>query len=434
MVARLSAKLDGQVPALSVLDHYFAGTQPMAFLSAEAKEALGNRLRALSINYAAMGVTALTERLRIEGFRSADEGLTARIWEAWESNDLTEGQHLVHTDALALGRSFVAVWTDGQGRAVASPESAREVAVQRDPVTREVTAALKRWTADGKGHAVLFTPEHVTRYVSQSHVPEGGMIPATGWDATQSNPNPLGVVPVVPFVNRGRMLDVNGVSEMTPVLDLVDALNKLAADLMVSSEFFARPKRWVTGLEIEEDEEGNPVNPFPRDSLRMLQSESPETKFGQFAASGLDGYSSAVSIITSQIGSLLGLPPHYLGVHGDQPASADAIRSSESSLVAKCVARQRTFDRSWSQVASLMAQVETGGRPARVEPVWASPETRTPAQAADAAAKLVQSGILPTEQALDDLGYSPEQITAMRGMRTREAFTSAIKGGTNGNV
>ncbi|WP_252974968.1 phage portal protein [Janibacter melonis] len=336
----------------------------------------------------------------------------------------------MHTDALAMSRSFVAVWAGADGQAVVSPESAREVTVERDPVTREVMAALKRWTADGHGHAVLFTPSRITRYVSKSGVPEGGMIPATGWSATDSQANVLGVVPVVPFVNRGRLLDVDGVSEMTPVLDLVDALNKLSADLMVSSEFFARPKRWVSGLEIEEDEEGNPINPFPRDSLRMLQSESPDTKFGQFPGASLDGYSSAVSIITSQIGALSGLPPHYLGVHGDQPASADAIRSSEASLVAKCTARQRTFSRAWGQVAALVSQVETGRSPGRVEPVWASPETRTPAQAADAAAKLVTAGIVPTEQALDDLGYSPEQIADMRSMRLREVMTTAMRGDT----
>ena len=62
-------------------------------------------------------------------------------------------------------------------------------------------------------------------------------------------------MPVVPIVNRGRLLDLHGVSEMSPLLDLADAVNKLHGDAMVSCEFYARPRRWVSGLEIVEDAE-----------------------------------------------------------------------------------------------------------------------------------------------------------------------------------
>jgi len=286
---------------------------------------------------------------------------------------------------------------------------------------------VKRWSSGGKGHAVVYEPDVIRRYTSESNVVEAGAIPLTGWNATETIPNPLGVVPVVPIVNRGRLLDVDGVSEMADVLDLADALNKVMADAMVTSEFYARPRRWVTGLEILEDAAGIPVNPFSDELGRVWQSEAPETKFGQFDAARLDGYGDLVSVITQQIGAVTGLPGHYLGLNGDQPPSADAIRSAEASLVARAIARQRTFGQAWGDVARLIVAVRDGTDPAGIdiETVWDNPETRTPAQTADAASKLVAAGILPVSEALAQLGYTPAQIERVRAARRGEALDAA---------
>src|SRR5690606_28032952 len=125
------------------------------------------------------------------------------------------------------GRSFVIVWAGADGKPLVTVESARQVAVYRDPATREVSAALKRWTDGGKAYAVVFTPDGVTRLQSRGHVPSEGSIPASGWEVVETLDNPLGVVPVVPIVNRGRLMQLDGVSEMEDVLGLTDAVNKV---------------------------------------------------------------------------------------------------------------------------------------------------------------------------------------------------------------
>src|SRR5699024_12591944 len=115
------------------------------------------------------------------------------------------------------------------------------------------------------------------------------------------------------------------------------------------SEFYARPRRWATGMEIEEDEDGNPVDPFGEG--RFLQSESPETKFGQLDSSRLDGYTELLASLTQQIGALTGLPPHYLGLHDDQPASADGIRAADAQLTARARAARRRVASEWHTAA-----------------------------------------------------------------------------------
>lgn len=437
----LSRKLDETEPPLRDLDSYYYGEQVLSFLSVEAKEALGNRLRALTVNVPRLVVDSISERLRVQGF-TIDGKFAADIYEAWENAGFEDGHGVAHTEALALGRSFVLVWVDSSGNPTLSVESPREAAVVRHPLTREVTAAVKRWKEDGRGRAMLFLPDRIFEYVTASNVTEGGTIPPEGWNHVRSVPNPLGEVPVVPFINRGRLLDVDGISEMHDVTDLSDALAKVLADLMVSSEFGSRPRRWATGMDVKEeplvdkhgnlvtDEDGDPVmvavNPFGNEARRVWQAEEPDAAFGQFPTADLGGYSTAADLMLQGISAVSGLPAHYLGVHGDQPASADAIRSAEASLVARCEARQRSFGPSWAKVASLIAAVQNGTRPKRIEVVWADPSTRTEAQTADAVTKLVQANILPTEAALARMGYTPQQIETFRQMRMREQLDRQI--------
>ena len=172
-----------------------------------------------------------------------------------------------------------------------------------------------------------------------------------------------------------------------------------------------------------EDEEGNVQNPYP-EANRMMISEAPDAKFGALPAADLASYEAAVRVLQAQISAVSGLPPHYLGAHGDQPASADAMRAAEASLVAKVEARQAVFGRSWEQVARLMVAVRTGLPPHAIELAvqWADPATRSIAQEADAVVKLFSAGLLPASFALRKLGYSDDEVGQIRAARRAEAL------------
>ena len=64
--------------------------------------------------------------------------------------------------------------------------------------------------------------------------------------------NPLGIVPVVNLRNTDRIIGDWGSSEIDDLKPLVDALNKSLADMMVTSEYVGRPRRWATGIELTE--------------------------------------------------------------------------------------------------------------------------------------------------------------------------------------
>ena len=415
LLTALLQQLDAPAARLDRLDRYYHGQQPLAFLAPEARAALGDRLDRVAVNIPRLLVDSIAERLRIVGFDRDD------VWPAWTDSDLDQLAPLAHREALTLGTSYAVVWAHPDGRPNVSIESPRQVTVLKDPSTRRIVAAVKRWRTDSTTEAVLYEADRITRYSANT-------VGATtvGYRTVDVLDNPLGTVPVVAFRNATRLLE-DGRSEMDDILGLTDALSKLTVDLMVGSEYTARPRRWATGLALGEDEDGEEVSPISEGD-RMMINEEPDGKFGQLPGSDLAGYETAIGTIMRQISAVSGLPEHMLGIGGgDNPTSADSIRASEAALTARAEARQAAFGRSWEQVARLMVAVRDGVDPERVEVrvKWADAATRSVAQEADAVTKLYAAGLLPASTALARLGYTADEIEEIRAARRSEALDTA---------
>ena len=101
----LIQQLDARQGEIGRLDRYYAGQQPLAFLSPEAREALGSRLTVLSTNVCRLSVTSLSERLRLIGF-TRDGVPDPALWASWVRNDLDQQAGVAHREALALGRKL----------------------------------------------------------------------------------------------------------------------------------------------------------------------------------------------------------------------------------------------------------------------------------------------------------------------------------------
>ena len=329
------------------------------------------------------------------------------------------------------------VWADRFGRPLVTVGVAKQVAVLTDPGSRQVSAAIKRWEDSNTKttEAVMYLRDRIVRLRADQ---QGAVAVPNGFKTVEEFANPLGIVPVVNLRNTDRIIGDWGCSEIDDLKPLVDALNKSLADMLVTSEYVGRPRRWATGIELTErpvlDEEGNPVldddsqpmmtevNPIPEGHRAMI-SENDQAKFGQLNAADLAGYEASVRVILGQIMAVSTLPAHYVGVFTDNPASADALRAAEASLTARAEARQQTFGRAWEQVARLMIAVRDGRDPNKIDDVrvqWADAATRSVAQEADAVVKLYQAGLLPASYALGKLGYSDDEIRKIRAARVAE--------------
>lgn len=425
LLVELLQELDAPHGRICELERYANGTQALAFLSPEAKAALGSRLGRMVSNVPKLAVTALAERIRILGFSGVD------VSTEWRANDLDELSAAAIRESLLFGNSYVIVWADRSGRPLVTVESPKQVAVLRDPATRQVVAAVKRWRTKTETHAMVYVSDRVEHW--RANTPGAA---TAGFDLIETIPNPLNAVPVVPVTNADFLLG-SGSSEIDDLIPLCDALNKLLADMMVTSEYTGRPRRTATGIELVErpviDEDGNPVldegepvveavNPFPEEN-RMMVSENENAKISQLEASDLGGYESGVRVIISQIMAVSALPAHMLGVLHDQVTSADALRAAEASLTARAEARQKTYGRAFEQVARLIVAVRDGVDPADVAPqvIWSDPATRSVAQDADAAQKLYAAGIISRETTLARLGFSEDEIAQEMSRLERDA-------------
>lgn len=422
---RLISCHDHDLAELKLMDAYYEGTQPLSYLAPEILRELEDRMRALVINWPRLVVDALDERLDIEGFRYSNaESAEEDLWELWQANDLDEGSQQVHVDALALKRSYVIVGTneDDEETPIITPESALDVYAERDPRTRKVTAAIKRWEEPGDGTA---TTKLATLYLPDRRVDfqeEKGE-----WKQSGEDVHNLGEVLVVPMANKPRLRHMDGTSELHDVVPISDAACKIASDMMVSAEFHAMPRRYATGMSREDfqDEDGRPIGALSATAGRLWVVKNDKVKFDQFPEAQLANFHDTINLLARLVSSLTGLPPAFLGLATAQPPSADAIRASEARLVKRAERRQRAFGESWERVMRLAMLIRDGKgnvdpRARSLETIWRDPATPTYAQKADAVVKLKQAGLLPDEAAWEELGYSSTKIKRLQQMQDEQ--------------
>jgi hypothetical protein len=235
------------------LDAYYSGRQPLSFMHPDIARATMGRLRPLIVNWPRLVVDSLEERLDVEGFRlGSDAPAAPDLWDIWQGNDLDEWSQQCHIEALLHGRAYALVWADEIDAAFPriTVESSAHMSVLYAPGSTTITQAVKRWVEDGMAYATVYLPDMIYRYVADATAVGGDL--ALTHDAWELRDAPishdLGQVPVVPFVNRPTLSRPYGESELADVIPLADAVNKLATDMMVTSEYHAVKRRWATGL------------------------------------------------------------------------------------------------------------------------------------------------------------------------------------------
>lgn len=360
-------------------------------------------------------VDILEERLDWLGWTSS--GAKFGLDEVYSQNALDVDGGMAHLDALIFGLSFVSVGSgfDGEPHPLITPHSPQSMTAQWDRRTRRLSSALAVVTdEDGQPSEVtLYRPDETVTYERGSG----------GWAATERDVHRLGRLPVALIPNRVRGSRELGRSEITKAIRYYsDAASRTLLGLEVNREFYNAPQR--IGLNVDdsmfEDGNGNAISPWTSIMGRIwnipppADEDGPQPDVKQFNPASPAPYIDQIQGYAMRVSSEAGIPATYFGVNTDNPASADAIRASESRLVKRAERRQAAFGRSWLEVARLALLVRDGVVPAEFAEVstkWRDAATPTRAAAADAATKLVASGVLPKDSSVtyDRVGLSPEE-------------------------
>jgi hypothetical protein len=379
---RLISCHDKELPELNNLNDHFEGNMPLKYLHPELLAELDNRLEQVVINWPELVVDCLDERLDVQGFRVSGQAKPdAGLEDIWQYNDLDEWSQQGHVEALVMKRSFEIVGANDNPDEppIITVESPLEVHAEFDPRTREVAAAVKRWEEedfDGRKikHATLYLPNKTSWWLYDG----GKWVIDPDYAPDEHN---LGKVPVTPVVNRPRLRRPGGKSELSAIIPVSNAANKIATDMMVSAEFHAMPRRWALGFGPEDfqDEQGNKISAWSKVAGKVWATEKTRqdgAEVGQFAESQLSNFHATLNLLAQIVGSLGALTPQ--------------------------TGRWREELR-------------------RLETLWRDASTPTVAQTADAAVKKYQAQIVPLRQTREDLQYSAEQITLMEAEDAKKA-------------
>ena len=466
---RLLARLVKQLEYARSHWGFYEGRQPLAFASDKFQAAYAGRYRSLPANFMPLVIDAERERLIVQGFRFGGKTESDKaVWRIWQGNDLDAESQIAHEITLAKGVSYTLVTPRAGDVPLITIEDPEQMVVETLPGNRRIRlAALKVWRGDdGYLRAYLYLPDAIYKWRSRETFRSGlsdssgghsigtdgvtgstsQAMKAAGWvpelPVTEDGvedfpiPNPIGKVPVVPLLNRPT-LEGHGRCEFAPVIGNQNAINFLRFAALVGSDVAVLPQRWAKNLDLEVDGDTGAVKvPFRIgvDNLwttRRPTSEEtaeyadkfPETEFGQFPGATLEPFVRLIQEEVSQMASISRTPYHYLlGTPQSVPPTGESIKSSEAPLVKKVIAEAVHLGEGWEETMrlALIASNQTAKARSDAETMWTDPETRNEGARTDAIIKQYQVGLLPDQFALEQLGYSAQEIERIQMMKAAE--------------
>jgi len=401
------------------VEYYDSEDNTLAYAQKKFAEVFGKMFHGWRDNFAPLIVDSISERLTIKGFRMEANGEADKeANEIWQRSFLDADSNSGHVDALVQGLAHLIVWPetkDGKDPLI-TPEPADQVYAQLQPGSRrKVMAAIKQYTDDwGTTHATMFLPKAVYTARREDSTIE--------WKNLKRINNPLGLVPVVPLTNRKR-LRADPYSELAAILPIQNAINKVAADAIVASEFAAFPQRVLSNLEPfdDENEEADRQKMLKAYIDRILTFDG-DVNVDQFDAADLGNYVKLIDMLVQHMASQSRVPFHYFLLNGGQAPSGESITAAEAGLVAKARERMLHFGESWETAMRIAFQIKGDEKKARAwgaETIWGDPEHRSKATLVDSLIKLKELDV-PVKQLQEDYGYSPQQILRFIEMKEEE--------------
>ena len=451
----LEPKLDEQIEQIAEPGAYYDGDQRLAFATQKFREAFARYYAPLANNWMRIVVEAPVSRLEIQGFRFDPDtskntwelDADSDAWKMWQANNFDAISRQIHIDACKLGISYMLVAPpDPDDRYNSAPvmtgEHASQCYVFADPMNpNRRMAAVKRWADDWDNHAyaTVWTADGVSQFRSARPIStpsqstheiviydvRGEPIPSTNskisWTSTSSQPNEIGVVPMIAIVNSPDLL-TGGSSDLKPAIPIQDAVNKYCLDMQVSSEFHAYPQRWATGWERAVDDTGHELTgrevEVMMSATRMIRAESHETSFGAFTTGDVNNYIGPIELYVDHLAAQTQTPVYYLkGKLAN--LSADAMHAADQGLVDRCKGKILSYSDPWEEymrTCFLAVNDQQRGHATSAEVIWADPESKSLAVVVQAAVQMRQSLNVPIEMAWELLGWSPQKIRQARDL------------------
>lgn len=435
VITRLIKQHQKERPRLDLIANYVRNKVDSIYVPPGANDEFKVLVDQARFNVLPLVEDAVAQTLFVDGYRPTGENGRAPtaenspVWDAvWQPNRLDARQAAFYRPAIRYGYSYATV-VPGDSAPVIRPFSPRKLtALYEDPVNDEwplyaMVAQRPPVKALPPGGDPLETPTvetGVTLTVYDDQFRYHVVKEAGRWRlVTEAEEHGLGEVPVVRFLDQVGDEDDDGVvsrGKIEPLLPVQRQLNQTTFGLLMAQHYAAFKQRWVTGM-VEDDA------PFRARVDAILRSDSPDTKFGEFSETNLDGYLSSRDKALLYVSAVAQIPPHNLLVgSGISNISAEALAALESAHRHDIVEHQSTFGESIEQLLRLAGKAmgdDEAWEDTSAQVVWRDTTPRSLAQVADALGKMAQLLSIPVEALWERIpGVTDQDIARWRELKS----------------
>lgn len=380
-------------------------------------------------------VTAVAQNLFVDGYRPAGKSGrpagqdNADIWEVWQANRMDARQAGIFRTAIGYGISYATVLT-GDFLPVITPNSPKQMTVlYEDPMNDEwpeLALRVERTRLDDRGRKfdVLELYDETTVYELEVDTESGDP------KVTKAEDHGLGVTPVVRFLDRYDLEGSPG--KVEPLISVQQQINQTTFGLLMSQQFSAFRQRWVTGMEIQKDAEGNEIAPFNAAVDTLFQAVSVDTKFGEFGQTDLKGYLDSRASLLLHVASVAQIPPHNLLTGpGISNISAEALAALEAGHRQDIEEHQTSFGESIEQMLRLAGRAnddDAAWADMSAQVKWRDTTPRSLSQVADALGKLASQLGIPARALWERIpGVTDQDLAHWEAMAAEDDLLASLE-------
>jgi hypothetical protein len=393
----------------NLLWRYYSGDQPLQYANRRMEQVFNKLDAKWNENWAAVVVDSVVDRMNITGFSIKDTSAKKILDAVWAGQNAGLDADRIHKAVAVCGEGYLIISQDVLNGTINMFANRPHLvhAFYSDDNPKEMEYAAKWWEVGDSTHLTIYYNDHFEYYTAKGHRND-----FTDPGAFRLDPdipvedNPYGQIPVFHFcVDTERVL-----GELTNVIPLNNAINKLFADMMVAAEYGAFKQRYI----VSNADTAHLMN-GPNEIWEIPGGTSGEeaTQIGQFEATDLANYSNAINDIAGKIAVITRTPKHYLLQTGND-VSGEALLAMEAPLIKKVAKYNQRAEITWAEVASFILRLSGHTVPKEeIKIIWSDERTLQPLMESQSHKTNVEAG-MPLVTQLRREGWSDDQLELMQ--------------------
>jgi hypothetical protein len=380
-------------------------------------------------------VDTMSQNLYVDGYRPERSSVNAAGWDHWQANRMDSRQAGINRAAIGYGAAYCII-LPGEPVPVWRPVSPRRGrALYADRLNDEWPQYfMEQWqegSRDGwRLRWRLYDDEHFYDLAGpgrSTYVPPPMRSAGNATEVIGAGAHDTGFCPVVRWTGSAD-LDGETIGEVEPLIPLQNQIDASTYYIEMAQQYAVHRQRWVTGMAIPEDDNGNPVEPFDIAVNRLMVSEDPDSHFGEFGQTDIKSWLDAREAALRAMAIKSQTPPGYmLGEMAN--LSAEALAATEAPAQRRAGGYRTLFGESYEQAFRLDARQsgdEAGWADTAAQVVWRDTESRSLAQVADALGKLAAQLGIPARGLWEKIpGVTDQDLSAWESLREEEMTQAA---------